>query len=66
VSIISEANVVPKRLEEYLRRHPELETTLAKRGRVTFYSTDLTDRFARLGARFFGKPITVRSIRLHE
>ncbi|GMU74346.1 MAG: glutamate racemase [Candidatus Campbellbacteria bacterium] len=57
VRIVSEARVVPKKLRDYLRRHQDIEGTLSKHRSVQFFSTDLTERFTRLGSRFFGKKI---------
>lgn len=57
VHIVSEARIVPKKLAHYLKRHPEIERVLSRKGSVKFFSTDLTDRFTRLGSRFFGKTI---------
>lgn len=64
VAVISEARVVPKKLKNYLARHPEIERTLSKGRSVRFFSTDLTERFVRLGSRFFGKKISVRKATL--
>lgn len=57
--VLSEANVVGKKLREYIDHHPEYEQTLGKRGARTFYSTDLTENFEVLGKRFFGERIRV-------
>lgn len=62
--IISGANIVPKKLKTYLEKHPEIESRLGKKSRVSFCSTDLTETFTALGSRFFGKKITVRRITL--
>lgn len=62
VRVVSESDVVPGKLKEYLERHPEIEKRLGKRGTVRFYSTDLTDGFIRLGSKFFGKKIKVRRV----
>jgi glutamate racemase len=59
IAIISEARVVPKKLERYLAKHTEIETTLGRRSSVHFYSTDRTDRFQTLGSKLFGKNIAV-------
>jgi len=59
ISIISEAKVVPKKLEDYLNRHNEIEEALSKRPTVHFYSTDRTDNFRILGSKLFGRPIKV-------
>jgi glutamate racemase len=59
VNIISEAKVVPKKLEKYLKKHGDLEKTLGKKSNVHFYSTDRTNNFQILGSKFFGRPIRV-------
>lgn len=64
VRIISEAKIVPKKLQDYLKRHPEIESKLSQNGQVEFYSTDLTETFTTLGSQFFGKPITVKRVTL--
>jgi glutamate racemase len=57
VKIISESDVVAKKLKIYLGHHPEIEKRLARRGKRSFYSTDLTEKFQKLGSKFFGKKI---------
>ena len=64
IHIISATKIVPKKLKDYLLRHPEIESRLGKHKKVTFYSTDLTDTFATLGSKFFGKKITVKRVTL--
>lgn len=59
VKIVSEAKVVPKKLEEYLKRHGEIEEMLSRRPTIHFYSTDRTDNFRILGSKLFGRPIRV-------
>jgi glutamate racemase len=65
VTVISEEKVVPKKLAEYLRRHPDIERRLGKNGVIQFYSTDLTPKFTSLGSAFFGRKITAQNISLH-
>ncbi len=64
VTIISEAKVVPKKLKNYLTRHPEMDTKLDKNGQCQFYSTDITENFNILGSKFFGQKITVKKAEL--
>ena len=64
VKIISESRIIGAKLKDYLERHPEIETRLAKNQKRTFYSTDLTDNFRRLGSRFFGEKIEVNKAEL--
>ncbi len=65
VTIISESSVVSKRLKIYLQKHKEIEQKLKKTGTVIFYSTDLTDKFKKLGSIFFGKKIDVKKITIN-
>jgi glutamate racemase len=64
MNIISEAKVVPKKLEKYLKKHSDLEKKLSKHASVHFYSTDRTDNFQILGSKFFGRPIRVEKAAL--
>lgn len=64
ITIISEAKVVPKKLKNYLKRHPEIDRRLSKNGTVNFYTTDLTQKFVSLGSKFFGKKIKAQKISL--
>ncbi|MFH1188249.1 MAG: glutamate racemase [bacterium] len=64
VDVVSEARVVPKKLKDYLKRHPEIEKKIGKNGTVEFYSSDLTDTFTTLGSKFFGKKISAKKITL--
>lgn len=64
IAVVSEARIVPKKLHNYLARHQEIEHKLTKGRSVQFFSTDLTERFTRLGSRFFGKKINVRKATL--
>lgn len=60
VTIISDKRAVPKKLEDYLQKHQEIERKLKKEGSVSFYTTDLTKKFVILGSKFFGKKIKPR------
>lgn len=64
IAVISEAKAVPKKLEEYLENHPEIEQRLGKKNLVKFYTTDLSKRFITLGSKFFGKNIKAQKVHL--
>ncbi len=57
IRITNEGPVVAKKLEEYLFRHPEIESRLSKTRRADFFTTDKSERFDRLGKIFYGKKI---------
>jgi len=47
--------VVAESLKDYLARHPEIESQLAKKGARRYLTTDIPDRFKEIGGRFLGK-----------
>lgn len=59
VALISEARVVPKKLQMYLKKHGDIEETLGTHSNIRFYSTDSTDNFRILGSKLFGRAIRV-------
>lgn len=53
IPIISQEDVIPKKLQDYLKRHPEIENTLTQGGSRQFFVTDLTPRISQLAAEWF-------------
>jgi glutamate racemase len=64
VKVISEAEIMPEKLKDYLSRHPEYDFLLGKEETITFYTTDTTDRFEQMGSIFFGEPIQATHVSL--
>lgn len=54
IRIISQGAIVAERTVDYLKRHPEIETKLSRRGKLEFLTTD-TPEFFRKGAEIFGE-----------
>lgn len=44
--------IIARSLQEYLKRHPEIETLLTKKGERHFLTTDDPQRFREIGSRF--------------
>jgi glutamate racemase len=57
VKVISQGGIVAAGLEDYLKRHPEMETRISRRGQSQFYTTDNTADFDAKASIFFGKPL---------
>lgn len=55
VRIISQDEIVPKKLKEYFVRHPDLEKRLAKKGKAKILVTDITPSVIKLSQKWFGK-----------
>ncbi|MBP6884520.1 MAG: glutamate racemase [Candidatus Pacebacteria bacterium] len=64
IDIISQENVVPLKVRNYLMRHTEIEKVLTKNGRHYFYVTDLTSAFKTRANKWFGKKIVIKKITL--
>lgn len=55
MKIISQDEIVPKKLKDYFSRHPELEKRLAKKGKAKILVTDITPNVIKLSQKWFGK-----------
>lgn len=55
VDIISQDELVPPKLVDYLRRRPEIDARLSKQGRFTAALTDVTPTYAAVGENLFGQ-----------
>ena len=64
IKIVSETKVVPKKLEDYFKRHPEIEKALSKSSSTRFFSTDQTDTFKIVGSKLFNQTISVENVTL--
>jgi len=64
VEILTQGEIVAERLDDWLRRHPEMETRLGRGATRRFLTTDDPGWFAAQGERLLGWPITVEKTRL--
>ena len=64
IQVISDREVIPRKLAEYLDQHPELESRLAKNGKKDFYSSGSIDTFDTLGKHFFGSHLDAQNVEL--
>ena len=64
IRVVSQGAIVGDKLEDYLRRHPEIEHRLDRSGTETFLSTEYSPRIQQLATRFFGKPVTIEAVNL--
>ena len=62
VELISQAEITPPSLADYLHRHPEHNDKLSKRGQVDFLVTDLTDGYAQSANSAFGRPADLQLV----
>lgn len=64
IKIISQGEIVAKSLSDYLKRHPEMDKKCSKNGELKFYTTDSVYNFDASAAKFFGKAVKSKYLRL--
>jgi glutamate racemase len=62
VKLLTQGEIVAESLEDYLKRHPEIDEQCSKNGLVQFFTTDAVEDFDEKGSAFFGAPIKSRHI----
>lgn len=62
VDIISQDEVVPAKLADYLHRHPEIDTKLQKNGRLNITLTDVTKTYEGIVADLMGETLPIEKI----
>jgi glutamate racemase len=66
VKLLSQGEIVAQSLQDYLKRHPEIESRCSKNKQRDFYTTDATEDFDNHATTFFGKAIRSRHIDLEK
>lgn len=64
MKILTQGEIVAASLENYLRRHTEIESKCSKHGEREFYTTDSTEDFDNHASIFFGERVQSRHIDL--
>ena len=64
IKIISQDEIVPKKLKDYFARHPEAERKLYKNGKAKILVTDITKNIEKLSQKWFGGKIKPELIKL--
>lgn len=66
IRIVGQGPIVAESLEDYLHRHPEMESRLTRQGNIRFYTTDDAADFNAHASVFFGQPVNATHVGLHE
>lgn len=64
IKIISQDEIIPKKLKDYLSRHSEIEKKLSKNKNIKILVTDVTVNTQKLSQKWFGKNAKVKLISL--
>ncbi len=60
IKLISQPDIIPYKLMDYLKRHPEHAEKISDGGTLNVYLTDVTEGYERTAAEMFGDQITVQ------
>src|SRR5690606_5441238 len=58
VKLLSQGEIVASSLQDYLKRHPEVEELCSKKGKTIFYTTESTEDFDKKAAIFLEKKVS--------
>ncbi len=64
VTLLSQGPIVAESLEDYLSRHPEIESNCSKSGSEKFLTSDSTDSFNTIGSLFLERPLNSQHIKI--
>jgi len=64
IKVISQDEIIPKKLKEYLKRHPEIKNKLSKNKHSKILVTDITKNVEKLTQKWFGPDAKPELIRL--
>jgi glutamate racemase len=62
VQVISQDEVVPEKLKEYLKRHPEIDKKLSRKKTQQLLVTDMTTVVEELAGKWFGEGVRLRRV----
>ena len=64
INIVEQGSIVAKSLNDYLERHPEIESRCSKNGKCTFLTTEDSEKFDSMASIFLKEEIKSSQINL--
>lgn len=62
VTVVTQGDIVARSLQDYLRRHPDMDSRISRGGTVTYLTTESAEKFSEMGSVFLSKQIQAQSI----
>ena len=62
VEVVSQDEIIPNKLKDYLKRHPEIETKLSKNSRMEFLVTKKTMANQKFASKLFNSEIYLKKV----
>ncbi len=64
INVVTQGAIVARSLQDYLHRHPEMESRLTQGGSIAFFTTDNAPDFNQHASLFFGKEVVASQVHL--
>lgn len=64
IQIVRQGDIVARSLQNYLERHPEMDTLCSKSGTCTYLTTESSEKFSEMGSLFLSRKIDATTITL--
>lgn len=62
IHILKQGHIVAEKLEDYLQRHPEIESRLSRSGQVVFDTTESAENFNSKASLFMGRTVEAKTV----
>lgn len=62
IALVSQGELVSRSLEDYLQRHPEMETRLSRGGDISYRTTEHPDKFSSLASLFIDERVEAERV----
>lgn len=60
VELLSQDEIIPPKLEDYLQRHPEISGQIGRSGQSTYFVSDITQSYQNAAERLYGHALTLK------
>jgi glutamate racemase len=64
VTLMSQDEIVPAKLADYLKRHPKYSDEIGRNGTIEFHVSDLTENYKKAARVIYGRDITVERAKM--
>lgn len=64
IKILSQDEIIPYKLADYLDRHPEIYDQITRTGKISFEVSDLTDGYKKAACKIYNDNINIQKITL--
>lgn len=64
IQILSQDEIIPAKLTDYLRRHPEYAGAISRNGRSEFFVSDVTDNYRKSARVVYGHDIELQKVKI--